>query len=302
MKHLLLFVFVFVYALPLYAQPTDHKLAKKVAALIEGFNGDISVYVKNLHTGKVVAINADTVFPTASIIKIPIAIGVLDKINRGELSYHQELVYHDSLLYEGVDILGSFKSGEKIELSKVFMLMLTMSDNTASLWLQQLAGTGTRINQLMEELGLKHVRVNSRTRNRENARSRYGWGQMTTQEMALLLEKIYRRQVVSPAASDRLLRSLNRNYWDAVSLAQIPPYATIFSKNGAVDESRSEVALVKGNKAHYVFCVATKNNKDHSWDNTNEAWTLTRKIAALLWNYFEPKDNWQPGAEAEKFY
>jgi beta-lactamase class A len=35
------------------------------------------------------------------------------------------------------------------------MLMLTMSDNTASLWLQTLAGTGTRINELMDSLGLQ---------------------------------------------------------------------------------------------------------------------------------------------------
>jgi beta-lactamase class A len=58
-------------------------------------------------------------------------------------------------LYAGVDILGSLKNNEKIELSKVMMLMLTMSDNTASLWLQSLAGTGTRINELMDSLGLQ---------------------------------------------------------------------------------------------------------------------------------------------------
>ncbi len=78
--------------------------------------------------------------------------GIMDKIQRGELQYHQELIYKDSLLYAGEDILGSFKSGEKIELSKVMMLMLTMSDNTASLWLQSLAGSGARINGILIHL------------------------------------------------------------------------------------------------------------------------------------------------------
>ena len=64
----------------------------------------------------------------------------MDKIQKGELKYDSSLIYKDSLLYEGSDILGSFKNDEKILLKKVMMLMLTTSDNTASLWLQSLAG------------------------------------------------------------------------------------------------------------------------------------------------------------------
>src|SRR4051812_40702014 len=101
----------------LLAQKIDKKLQRKIEKLIAGFHGDIGVYIKDLNKEKIVAINADTVFHTASIVKIPILIGIMDKINRGELGYHQELQYKDSLLYAGVDILGSFKNNEKIELS-----------------------------------------------------------------------------------------------------------------------------------------------------------------------------------------
>ena len=107
---------------------------------ISGFNGDIGIYVKSLKTGKTVSINADTIFPTASIVKVTILLGLMDKINKGELDYDSTLTYKDSLLYEGEDILGSFKNDEKILLKKVVMLMLTTSDNTASLWLQSIAG------------------------------------------------------------------------------------------------------------------------------------------------------------------
>ena len=87
----------------------------------------------------------------------------MDKIQKGELKYDSALTYKDSLLYDGSDILGSFKNDEKILLKKVMMLMLTTSDNTASLWLQSLAGKGTRINEIMDSLGLVNTRVNSRT-------------------------------------------------------------------------------------------------------------------------------------------
>jgi beta-lactamase class A len=284
------FLFLFFFA---PAQKTDKKLQSKIEEAINGFNGDIGIYIKNLKNGKTVSINADTIFPTASIVKVPIMLGLMDKIQKGELDYDQQLVYKDSLLYEGEDILGSFKSGEKILLKKVIMLMLTTSDNTASLWLQSLAGKGIRINEILDSLGFKNTRVNSRTPSRENNRTLYGWGQTTPFEIGTIIERIYRNEIFSQQACERMMRCLGRNYWDEnEAISQIPPYIEVFSKNGCVDATRSEVLLVNAPHNPYVVCIFTKNNKDTSWTHTNEAWVMARKISTMLWNYFEPKDNW----------
>lgn len=285
-------IIIFLSILPVLAlaQKTDKKLQSKLEEATSGFNGDIGIYVKSLKTGKTVMINADTVFPTASIVKVPILVGVMDKIVKGELGYDSSFVYKDSLLYAGSDILGSFKSNEKIALKKIIMLMLTTSDNTASLWLQSLAGTGARINQLLDSFGLKDTRVNSRTTGRENNRTQYGWGQTTPREMGTLFEKIYRNEVFSAAACERMMRSLGRNYWDLnEAISVIPPTVEVFSKNGCVNASRSEVLLVNAPNEPYIFCIFTKNNKDQQWTRENEAWTMARKISSLLWNYYEPR-------------
>ena len=287
MRKLRLVLITFVITATISAQKTDKKLQQKVEELVNGFNGNIGVYVKNLENGKTVAFNADTVFPTASMVKVPILIGVMDKINRGELTYHQSLTYKDSLLYAGEDILGSFKNDEKIQLSKVIMLMLTTSDNTASLWLQSLAGKGTRINELLDSMGFINTKVNSRTPGREAIRTVYGWGQTSPREMATLIEKIAAGEIISKDRSAQMLRMLSRNYWDEEAISQIPPDVFIASKNGAVNGSRSEVLFVNGRGARYVFCICTKNNKDKSWEPTNEAWTLTRKLSKLLWEHFD---------------
>jgi beta-lactamase class A len=286
MRKLCLLLAAFFILVQLPAQKQDKKLQRQLEEAIQGFHGDIGVYIKNLKNGKTVSINADTVFPTASIVKISILTGIMDKLNRGELDYHQTLVYKDSLLYPGVDILGSFKNDEKIELSKVMMLMLTMSDNTASLWLQSLAGGGTRINQIIDSLGFNVTRVNSRTPGREAARNMYGWGQTSPREIATLMEKIVNGEVISPECSARMLRLLGRNYWDEEAISQIPSDVFVASKNGAVDESRSEVMFVNGRGARYIFSVFTKNNKDQSWNENNEAWVLTRRLSKLVWEHF----------------
>lgn len=272
-----------------------------IQELVEGFNGDVGIYVKNLKTGKVAEYKGDSIFPTASMIKVPITAGIMNKVARNELDYQRILTYKDSLLYAGEDILGSFKDGEKIALSKVMMLMITTSDNTASLWCQSLAGGGAAINDLMAKEGLANTRVNSRTPGRAANQQKYGWGQTTPREMATLLTKIRSSELISPAASERIYRNLIRIYFDSQALSQIPPYVQVASKSGAVDEARSEVLLVNAPHGDYVFCIATKNQKDISWEPNNEGWVLIKSLSKLLWNYFEPRSNWKPANGMEAY-
>ena len=282
--------FTFVFALIFFhtfAQKTDKKLQKQIEQEIPNFHGSIGIYIHDLNKNKTVAFNADSPFPTASTIKIPILIGIMDKISKGEFQYHQELTYRDSLLYKGVDILGSFKDSEKIELSKVMMLMLTMSDNTASLWLQSYAGGGLHINHILDSLGIKATRVNSRTPGREKNRDEWGWGQTSPREMATLMEKIVQKQIISDSLSGRMLRLLGRNYWDEEAISSIPSDVFVADKSGAVDESRSEVMFVNGRGRRYIFCIYTNNNKDQSWQPDNEAWVLTRKLSKLVWDWYK---------------
>ena len=286
MKHLLAFIFVLAL-MPAQAQKVNKKLQQQLQKVTTGFKGDVGIYVKDLHTGKIASIHADSIFPTASMVKVPILIGIMDKLNKGELKYHQELTYKDSLFYAGSDLLASLKHNEKVELSKVIMLMLTTSDNTASLWLQSLAGTGTRINQILDSIGYTATRVNSRTPGREAGRDKFGWGQTSPKEMATMFEALANRNLLDTASSEKMLRLLGRNYWDEEAISQIPPDVFVASKNGAVNASRSEAMYVSGKNARYVFCICTKNNKDTSWELQNEAWELARKVSKLLWETYK---------------
>jgi beta-lactamase class A len=277
---------------------TDDILQRKVETLVKGFKGDIGVYVRNLKSGQMAAVNQDTLFPTASMIKVPILCAVFDKINKGELKYNQELVYRDSLKYDD-GVTGSFRDTTKIPLAEIVMLMITLSDNTASLWLQQLAGTGTTINEWLEKNGFHQTRVNSRTPGRQAIREIYGWGQTTPREMAELMALIYQGRAVTSDASEEMFRVLSKPYWDGEAVSQIPPTIHVASKSGAVNASKSEVVLVNGPSGDYVFCLITKNQKDQRWEYNNEGYVLIRGVSRMLWEYFEPDSKWKaaPGSE-----
>ena len=298
MKLKLLALLFFVTA-SAFAQ-TDKKLTAQLQDAINGFHGQVGIYVQNVKTGKTAAINADTLFPTASMIKVSIQCGLMDKIEKGEMQYNQKLVYRDSLLYKGEDILGSFKDKDTIQLSKVALLMITMSDNTASTWLQKLVG-GDYINNWLQQNGFKAMRVNSRVPGREAIRSIYGWGVSTPFEMCRLFTMIRQGKAVSPAASERMSRNMARIYWDEKALSQIPPYVQTISKQGAVDAAKSETVLVNAPHGDYVFSIMTNHNTDQRWVPDNEASVLIKKVSALLWHYFEPHSNWKPAEGIDKY-
>ena len=278
----------------------DAALQQKLEAAVQGFKGNVGVYVRNLKTGQMAAVNQDTLFPTASMIKVSILCGIFDKIEKGELKYNQELLYRDSLKYDD-GVTGSFRDSTKIELAELVTLMATLSDNTASLWLQQLAGTGTAINTWLENNGFHKIRVNSRTPGRQAIREIYGWGHASPREMAELLTYIYQGHAVSPAASEQMFRVLSRQFWDGEGLSQIPPTVHVATKNGAVDASKSEAMVVNAPSGDYAYCVMTKNQQDQRWEDDNEGNVMLRRIARLLWEYFEPESTWKPLNAGGKF-
>lgn len=280
---------------------SDKKLTQKLEKALTGFQGQAGIYVRNLKTGKSASVNADSIFPTASMVKIPIMIGVFDKINKGELQFDQLLTYRDSLKYDD-GITGSFRDSTKIPLPKVIHLMISLSDNTGSLWLQALAGGGADINQWLENNGFINTRVNSRTPGRKQNQATYGWGQTSPREMAELMTMIRQGKVISPAASERMYRYLGMQFWDGEALSQIPPFIKTGAKSGAVNQAKSEVVMVHAPHGDYVFCITTKNQQDERWQRDNEGYILIRKVSEIIWNHFEPKSKWKPVSGYEKWW
>ena len=283
------------------AAPDGASLRDKLSTRLTQFDGDVGIYIHHLERDQTVAIQADALFPTASMIKVPILAALFDRIDRGELGYHDKLTYTSDRLYAGEDLLGSFAPGEHVTVDKLAFLMITTSDNTASLWCQELAGTGAAVNAWLEQNGFPHTRVNSRTPGREAARKRYGWGQTTPREMCEMLVRIRDRRLGSAAASEEMARALGRIYWDGEALASLPPDVATMSKQGAVNASRSEVVLVHAPRGDYVFCVITDRQTDQSWGHDNQGFVLLRDVSRIIWEHFEPGRRYQAPVGTQRY-
>ena len=117
------------------------------------------VYIKPSWAENSININGDYVFPAASLIKIPIAIALLIKIDKKEISWDKILVlkhYHHA---QGTGYLRIKKIGTKIKLREAFRLMLTISDNTATNMIIDLLGGVSATNKQIAALGLQSTKL-----------------------------------------------------------------------------------------------------------------------------------------------
>lgn len=279
---------------------TDAALQRAVERLTDAFEGRVGVYVWHLPSGREAAVDADGVYPSASIVKVPILVGVADAVERGALGWDDALVFRDSLRYDAYGVFGQLRDSAAVPLHAAVEAMLSASDNTASLWLQGLVG-GRAINAWLAAHGFAETRVNSRTPGREAARERFGWGQTTPREAATLLTRIADGDAVSPAADEAMARALSRTFYAGEAVGQVPPSVRVLSKQGAVSDARSEVLHVAAPSGAYVMAVFTDAQTDTGWGPDNAGWVLARRLSRLAWDAFEPDAGWAPAPGRERF-
>ncbi len=288
-------------ARPPWPSPTpDADLLSAIEAEVDGFDGVAGVYVRHLPTGRTAALRADETFPTASTVKVPILVGVFDRIESGDLAFDQALVFDDSLRYGDDGLFSLLQDGATVRLHVAVEQMLSASDNTASLWLQALADPH-HINGWLAGNGFDRTRVNSRTPGREAEYELWGWGQTTPRELAELTRRIVEGDAVSPAADDEMHRLLTRTHYDDEAVSQLPPSVQVASKQGAVMEARSEVLYVHAPSGPYLVAVMTQDQADLRYEPDNAGYDLIRRVSRVLWERFEPESDWAPPPGAERF-
>jgi beta-lactamase class A len=123
-----------------------------------GFEKVLGVAVKHLGTGEEVGFNGDEVFPTASVFKVPVIVGLYRQVEAGRLSFEDKLVLKDSEKVPGSGILKELSEGLEVTVRDLSQLMMILSDNTATDMLVERVGKDN-VNAAMWRLGLKNTQV-----------------------------------------------------------------------------------------------------------------------------------------------
>lgn len=258
----------------------DTSLETALRRITSDFRGHAAIYARRLGTGQEIAIDADEILPTASMIQIPLLVGLYAAIEQGRFQLTDELPYDEALRRPGSgDVLDKLREGETVSLWRLAGLMIGIADHGASRWIQDLVG-GAEVNDWLDAHGFDHTRINSRVDGREEAYQTYGLGQSTPREMSRLMVALLDGEVVSESASREMYRLLSRNWWPFGAKSALPPTVNVAAKAGANSTAGSEILMVNAPAGDYVLCIMAGRDANGVFEGGD---ALIRAVSALVW-------------------
>ena len=192
-----------------------------IRSIAEGLNGRLGVVVQMPGEDEpVVALNADDVFPSASIIKLPILWTFFHAVDRGELDPADRWTLASEAAVEGTGVLRFLGAGLRPSLLDLATLMVIVSDNTATNALIGRLGI-ERVNADLAALGLANTALRRRMFDFD-ARAR-GLDNVTTpRDTARLLCRFALGDGLSPASAAQVRRILLAQQLNAGLPARLP--------------------------------------------------------------------------------
>ncbi|MEO7145035.1 MAG: serine hydrolase [Bryobacteraceae bacterium] len=255
----------------------EKKLDSRIRALDRALDGVLGVEAIDLTSGRVIGYHADSVFPTASSIKIPILIQMFRSAKA------QEFRFTDHVTLTRADMVGGSGELQKslargpvtLTVRDLIAAMIEHSDNTATNKCIEMVKM-ERVNTLLDELGFPKTRLR-RCMMDSAAAARGDENVSTPDEMARLLETIYRGQAMDRASSDDMLSILK--HVKAEMRKAVPAGVEVASKPGDLPGVHCETGLILLPGRPFILSVFSTYLAD---DTANPVGDVTR----LMCRYF----------------
>ena len=282
---------------------TEEALERELQRLGPLSGGVMGVAAVHLESGRRAFLNGDEPFPMASTYKVPIAVELLQRVDEGKLDLAQMVAVERHDYSPGSGLLTDLinQPGLALSLRNLLEIMLLVSDNTATDLCLRHAGGGEAVTARMRKLGIEGLRVDRPTFQLiadwkglavpgEAERDPAKYGELldsvpkeraeeaergvyddprdtaTPRAMAALLEKIWKREALTPASSDLLLDIMKRCRTGAGRLKGILPEETeVAHKTGTIGKTLNDVGILTlPNGAGHVIVAAFVKKSDRA--------------------------------------
>lgn len=250
-------------------------LEPQLESMLSSYDGEWSVYVKNLDTDEVISINNKPMY-SASLIKAFVMAKTYEDM--------------DLVLENQAEKMKAEPDSPAVQ-EKVYDLlwnMITVSDNESCNELGRLQDEKSdflkgaeSVNEYLEKEGYDDTSYQSTLHPSRSPVLSLGEHNTTTAEdCGLLLERIYKGECVSAAASEDMLELLLNQKNTTKIPSGIAADVTVANKTGETDTDQHDMAIVYGPKTTYILCVMSEGFK-----NADQAVENIRKISGVVYNY-----------------
>ncbi len=233
------------------------ELAGSLAAQAKSFRGQAGIIIEDLNTGWQFSLNKDKLFPSASIVKIPIMAACFQAASEGRLDLKQEMVLRVANKTPGSGILKNVSSGTTIPVDKLIEIMITQSDNTAANMLIERLGF-SYLNGYFKKAGLKHTNLARKMmdfQDRKNGVENY----TSASDISYLLQKMYRLRFINRQVSEKCLAMLLRQKVNDRIPKKLPGDCPVAHKTGLEKNICHDAGIVFTRQGDFLICVLTKS-------------------------------------------
>jgi len=239
-----------------------YPLAQELKGVTQG-NPNIEIYFQYLNTGSDIRIGTTSLFP-GSLMKVPIAMAVMKKIESGAWSMNTILTLTDADKNADYGTLYQLPSGTTFTVAVLLQDMLVQSDDTAREIFVRSVGD-QNIEDVLNYLGLQDILNTSQ--------------QVTPQRYSNFWRALYSAGYLSADSSQELLQIMAEPH-DPNLLPAGMPSNTIFShKMGVYNGTYSDSGIVYVSDRPYILTVMMVSS------STDEVNAIMKAISADVYKY-----------------
>ena len=221
---------------------TDWTVLDRAASAIDG---RAALYVAREDGAVLYERDADTAYPSASVIKLPLLMTLYADAAAGRLSLDDRLEVGERK--PGSGVLRHLPDVAELSVRDHAMLMIIVSDNTSTNRIIEKVGLD-RVEARLAEWGCtatklrrKMFDVDAAKRGLDNVAS--------ARELGKLLLRLVRGELVDRATSDAVLAVLEQTQHEALIRRYLPAGTKVAHKTGSLEKVRNDAAIIRKDRA-----------------------------------------------------
>jgi beta-lactamase class A len=216
--------------------------------------GEASAFASDAEGRALFCEREDELFPSASVIKVPLVMTLYADAARGFLDLDERVAVGERV--DGSGVLRHMRDVERLSLRDLAMLAIIVSDNTATNRLIERVGVD-RVGERMREWACPKSRLSRKMYDFEAAKHG-NENLMTARETVSLLVRLQRGECEDRPTSDAVLALLGECQDRTMLRRYLPSGTRVAHKTGTLDESRNDAAIVPGDRPVIVAAFTRK--------------------------------------------
>lgn len=272
---------------------TSASAPASVRRIAQKFSGVLGVAARDLKTGEEILLNADRVFPTASMIKIAILLELFRQREAGKLDLDERLTIRRKDKTAGSGLIENMGDAVTLSLHDLAVLMSAISDNTATNVLIDRLGIAD-INRAIREAGMMKTHLYRKIVFKPNRKLKYpNFATGTPRDFMTLMTNLYERKLLNEENSEAMLTIMRvqKNMGNLTRYFPFNPYRNdpenwVASKTGGISGVRNETGIVHTRRHAHVVAIMTKDCKDKQWTPDNDGTIVVAKTSKAVNDHF----------------